>query len=75
MDCQAMTWTPTKPTQPGMLIGGRCGYADILEDGLRECQEMGLRITVRDEFGHLHSVVRCIDHSDWIEAGPLEPPT
>ena len=54
----------------GMTIGGQCGYADILDDGIAECQNMGLRFTVIDPFGHYHSIVRCIEHSDWIEEQP-----
>lgn len=51
-----------------MLVGGRCGYVEILDDGIEECQQMGLRITVQSAFtGRLMSIVRCIDHSDWIE--------
>ena len=52
-----------------MLIGGRCGYAEPTDDGAVECFEIGLRITVRDPFGNLMSIVRCIEHSDWIETG------
>jgi len=51
-----------------MTVGGRCGYVDILDEGIAECNEPGLRFTVRDLSGHLMSIVRCIDHSDWIEA-------
>ena len=53
-----------------MTVGGRCGYVDILEDGVQECDQIGLRLTVRDPLGHLMSIVRCIEHSDWIEDQP-----
>lgn len=56
-----------------MKVGGRCGYADILEDGIKECQNMGLRIRVQDPLGYYMSIVRCIEHSDWIER--KRPPT
>jgi len=49
-------------------IGGRCGYADILEDGILECQQPGLRYTVYDPCGYFRSIIRCVEHSDWIEA-------
>lgn len=53
-----------------MLIGGKCGYATILDNGILECQQMGLRLTVYDalSLGGFRSIVRCIEHSDWIEA-------
>lgn len=51
-----------------MTVGGRCGYMEPTEDGARQCDQIGVRITVSDELGHLHSIVRCIEHSDWIEA-------
>jgi hypothetical protein len=49
---------------------GLCGYADPTDDGSGECRASGLRITVRDCFGRLVSIVRCRQHSDWIEAAP-----
>lgn len=52
------------------LVGGRCGYMEPVEDGAIQCTEIGLRITVSDVHGSLHSIVRCIDHSDWIEVSP-----
>lgn len=50
------------------LVGGRCGYMEPTDDGAVQCHEMGLRITVKDPLGTYHSIVRCIEHSDWIEA-------
>lgn len=48
----------------------RCGFAEPDDErGAIECGRMGLRIIVREPFfGRLMSIVRCHDHSDWIEA-------
>ena len=56
-----------------MTVGGHCGYAGFKEDGIVECQNMGLRIRVTNEFGDYMSIVRCIEHSDWIQAGEIAP--
>lgn len=53
-----------------VLVGGRCGYMEPTDDGAVQCFEMGLRITVTDGLGRYYSIVRCIEHSDWIEARP-----
>ena len=54
-----------------MTIGGRCGYAEPDDDwGVIQCENIGLRITVKDLLGNLMSIVRCIEHSDWVEAKP-----
>lgn len=53
-----------------LLVGGQCGYMEPTDDGAVQCREMGLRITVKDPLGTYHSIVRCIEHSDWIEAHP-----
>jgi len=46
---------------------GLCGYAEPDDDGDIECRASGLRITVKDGLGNLVSIVRCKEHSDWIE--------
>ena len=54
-----------------MKVGGRCGYMEPVDDGAVPCQEMGLRFTVYDNLtGTYHSIVRCVEHSDWIEVTP-----
>lgn len=55
------------PSKPVWSIG-RCGYAEPTDEGARECGASGLRITVREPLGHLMSIIRCKQHSDWIEA-------
>lgn len=51
-----------------MTVGGRCGYAEP-DDELGEirCENMGVRITVQDPLGMRMSIVRCNEHSDWVE--------
>jgi hypothetical protein len=52
-----------------MTVGGRCEYAEPSDEwGQIQCENVGLRIMVRDLSGGLRSIVRCMDHSDWIEA-------
>ena len=47
---------------------GQCGYAEPTDEGLTECINSGLRITVKAPLGNFMSIVRCREHSDWIEA-------
>lgn len=52
-----------------MTIGGRCGYAEPDDAvGSIQCENIGLRVIVQDPLGGYHSVVRCENHSDWVEA-------
>lgn len=53
-----------------LLVGGQCGYWGWEHGGedSQQCDQPGVRITVRDGHGGLMSIVRCIEHSDWIEA-------
>ena len=47
---------------------GCCGYAEPTDEGAVECHKSGLRLTVRDPLGFLRSIVRCRQHSDWVNA-------
>lgn len=60
-----------KPVTP--LIGGRCGYWHENEFGSMQCVEMGIRLTVKDPLGNLMSIVRCHEHSDWVDIQDVDP--
>ena len=47
---------------------GRCGYSEPTDEGAVECCKSGLRLTVRDPLGFLRSIIRCRQHSDWVNA-------
>ena len=48
-----------------LITIGSCGYAEPADDGEQFCCKSGVRFTVVDVFGHLHSIVRCQQHGDW----------
>ena len=47
---------------------GPCGYAEPTDEGAVECRHSGKRLRVRDPLGYMAVIVRCRQHSDWIEA-------
>lgn len=58
-----------------MTVGGRCGYWGWEHGGddSKQCDKLGLRITVLTPSGMPMSIVRCVEHSDWIEAKQEQP--
>ena len=55
-------------------VGGQCGYFEPDDDGDIQCTEVGLRHLSATPNGTLISIVRCVEHSDWIEP-PLKEGT
>src|SRR5690348_11330665 len=52
----------------------RCGYAEPSDEGDRQCQRMGVSLTVREPFlGRLVKITRCKQHSDWIQTDEPNP--